>query len=95
MYMTDRVGVAELRQNLSRYLRRVRRGERLIVTERNRPVATLSPAQPQEGPLARLIAEGRARPATARGQLPEPVRLELGDPSALSKALDQVRSDVR
>jgi antitoxin (DNA-binding transcriptional repressor) of toxin-antitoxin stability system len=28
-----------LRQNLSKYLRRVERGERLLVTDRNRPVA--------------------------------------------------------
>jgi prevent-host-death family protein len=37
------VGVAELRQNLSRYLRRVQRGERLMVTGRNRPVAERLP----------------------------------------------------
>jgi antitoxin (DNA-binding transcriptional repressor) of toxin-antitoxin stability system len=41
MYMTDTVGVAELRQNLSVYLRRIEKGERLIVTDRNRPVAPL------------------------------------------------------
>jgi prevent-host-death family protein len=33
----DRVGVRELRQNLSVYLRRVARGESLEVTERGRP----------------------------------------------------------
>jgi antitoxin (DNA-binding transcriptional repressor) of toxin-antitoxin stability system len=31
MYMTT-VGIAELRQNLSEYLRRVEHGERLVVT---------------------------------------------------------------
>src|SRR5438270_509581 len=41
--MSGSVGIAELRQDLSRYLRRVERGERLIVTDRNRPVAELSP----------------------------------------------------
>lgn len=41
--MTDTVGVGELRRNLSRYLRRVERGERLVVTDRNRPVAELGP----------------------------------------------------
>ncbi|MEJ7716708.1 MAG: type II toxin-antitoxin system prevent-host-death family antitoxin [Thermoleophilaceae bacterium] len=41
--MTDTVGVRELRQNLSRYLDRVKDGERLVVTERNRPVAVLEP----------------------------------------------------
>jgi len=40
MYMIT-VGVAELRQNLSKYLRLVARGERLVVTERNKPVAEL------------------------------------------------------
>ena len=43
MYMSRTVGVAELRQNLSRYLERVAKGERLLVTDRNRPVAELGP----------------------------------------------------
>ena len=38
------VGVRELRQNLSRYLDRVKAGEALDVTERGRLVARLSPA---------------------------------------------------
>jgi prevent-host-death family protein len=37
----ERVGVRQLRQNLSVYLRRVRRGESLEVTERGQPVAVL------------------------------------------------------
>jgi prevent-host-death family protein len=41
--MTASVGIAELRQNLSRYLDRVAQGERLLVTDRNRPVAELGP----------------------------------------------------
>jgi prevent-host-death family protein len=39
----DRVGVHELRQNLSVYLRRVRGGQALEVTERGVPVAVLRP----------------------------------------------------
>lgn len=54
-----RVGVRELRQNLSKYLRRVERGERLEVTEHGRPVAVLAPLGEPEGPLARLVAAGR------------------------------------
>jgi prevent-host-death family protein len=42
--MADQVGVRELRQNLSRYLERVKAGETLGVTERGRQVATLIPA---------------------------------------------------
>ena len=45
MYMSESVGIAELRQNLSVYLRRVSRGERLVVTDRNRPVGKTSSAR--------------------------------------------------
>lgn len=91
MYMNKSVGVAQLRQNLSAYLRRVSNGERFVVTDRNRPVAELGPA-PSTGPdLDRLIAEGRvSRPRRAR--LPEPLSL-TGDPQALSRALDEIRGD--
>ena len=39
----ERVGIRELRQNLSFCLRLVVAGETLEVTERNRPVAILAP----------------------------------------------------
>ncbi len=91
--MTDTVGVRELRQNLSRYLERVKDGERLVVTERNRPVATLGPVAEEEDPLERLIAAGLVRPPTRSSHdLPPPVKLP-GDPYAGSKALDEVRGD--
>jgi prevent-host-death family protein len=38
------VGVRELRDNLSEYLRRVERGEMLLITDRGRPVGELGPA---------------------------------------------------
>jgi prevent-host-death family protein len=38
------VGVRELRQNLSRYLDRVKAGESLVVTEHGREVARLVPS---------------------------------------------------
>lgn len=41
--MSDAVGVRELRQNLSKYLDRVKAGEALTVTERGRVVARLVP----------------------------------------------------
>ena len=41
--MNATVGVAQLRQNLSTYLRRVEKGERLTVTDRNKPIAELGP----------------------------------------------------
>ena len=91
MYMSVTVGVAELRQNLSRYLRRVERGERLVVTDHNRPVAELGPPAGTSAALDRLIAEGRISRPVRRG-LPEPLRL-TGDPHALSRALDEIRGD--
>lgn len=91
MYMSKTVGIAELRQNLSRYLRRVEQGERLLVTDRNRAVAELGPP-PTTGPaLDRLIAEGRVTRPTRRG-LPEPLRI-AGDVRALSQALDEIRGE--
>lgn len=91
MYMRATVGIAELRQNLSRYLRRVERGERLIVTDRNRPVAELGPPSVAGSELDRLIAEGRV-PRPLRRGLPEPLELD-GDPRALSRALDEIRGE--
>ena len=61
---TRQVGVRELRQNLSVYLDRVKEGERLEVTEHGRPVALLVPLPDDDDPLDRMIAEGRAIPAT-------------------------------
>jgi prevent-host-death family protein len=91
MYMTDTVGIAELRQHLTRYLRRVAQGERLIVTDRNRPVAELGPPPATGAALDRLIADGRASRPTRRG-LPAALRLD-GDPHALSRALDEIRGE--
>src|SRR4051794_38393063 len=60
-----RVGVRELRQNLSVYLRRIEAGETLEVTEHGRPVAQLGPIRRRElTGLARLEAEGAITPAT-------------------------------
>jgi prevent-host-death family protein len=38
------VGVRELRDNLSEYLRRVREGELLVITDRGQPIGELGPA---------------------------------------------------
>lgn len=91
MYMSATVGIAELRQNLSRHLERVKRGERLLVTDRNRVVAELGPPPASGSALDRLIAEGRVSPPTRRDR-PAPLRMG-GDPYALSRALEEVRDE--
>jgi prevent-host-death family protein len=92
MSTRPRVGVRELRQNLSVYLRRVRRGESLEVTERGSPVALLTPLPKHADPIDRLAAEGRvARRATRRlEQLEPPLRIEGAD---ISGALHEQRED--
>lgn len=91
MDMKGTVGVAELRQNLSRYLRRVQRGERIVVTDRNRPVAELGPPPSTGSGLDRLMVEGRLARPVGRG-LQEPLKLD-GDPYALTRALHEIRSE--
>jgi len=91
-YMEDRqVGVRELRQNLSRYLRRVQRGERLEVTDHGVPVAVLAPLGQPTTTMERLIAAGRvtAPRADLLGQLPPRGRVS----TAASEALGDERAD--
>jgi len=56
------VGVRDLKNRLSHHLKRVRSGARLTVTERGRPIATLSPVEEKDDLawLHRMVAEGRA-----------------------------------
>jgi prevent-host-death family protein len=59
----ERVGVRELRQNLSVYLDRVKAGETLEVTEHGHAVGLLTPLpRTPQSTLERLIAEGRVTP---------------------------------
>jgi prevent-host-death family protein len=90
----DNVGVRELRQNLSRYLREVKEGESFLVTERGREVARLSPSGPADSPIARLVAEQGA--TMPRGDLLTLVRHSStppadGPPSA--DVLDELREE--
>jgi prevent-host-death family protein len=60
------VGIRELRQNLSVYVKRVREeGRAYEVTERGEPVARLTPLSNRPASTyERLVAEGRITPAT-------------------------------
>jgi prevent-host-death family protein len=55
--MSSTVGVRELRQNLSKYLERVKDGETLTVTERGTEVARLVPSRPSVDPYYLRLAE--------------------------------------
>ena len=87
------VGVRELRQNLSRYVARVKYGESFTVTERGHEVARLVPSGPPDSPLARLVNQRGA--TMPRGQLQEldapDGRAAGGPPSEL--VLDELRQE--
>lgn len=91
---TGRVGVRELRQNLSVYLDRVKAGEILEVTEHGHAVALFTPLPGPATTLEQLIAAGRA--TAAAGDL-----LALGRPIGkrpgrrASQALDELRRNER
>ncbi|MCY3925048.1 MAG: type II toxin-antitoxin system prevent-host-death family antitoxin [bacterium] len=55
----ESIGVRELRQHASRWLRLVAQGETYRVTVRGVPVAYLSPLPEPGDTLARLVAEDR------------------------------------
>lgn len=87
-----KVGIRELRQNLSVHLRKVKAGESLEVTERGRPVALLTPLPERMSLRERLIAEGKMTPGKgnlADLDLPPKVDLEI----SLSEALQEQRQD--
>jgi prevent-host-death family protein len=68
------IGVRELRQQASRYLREVERGRTIEVTDRGRPVARLLPV-PRSSRVEALLASGEISPAA-------------GDPLALGEPLE-------
>ena len=88
------VSISELKANLSRYVREVRRGGEVQVLDRGAPVARLVPpaAEDNRGVRDRLIRQGLLRPGkgTAGAILNEPL-LEL--PVSLSDALAEDRDD--
>ena len=57
------IGIRELKTNLSRYLARVKAGERIIITDRAKEVAIISPFgnQSEDENLLKLMERGIAQ----------------------------------
>ena len=87
-----RVGVRELRQNLSKYLERVKEGEGFVVTERGREVARLTPSGDAESIYARLARDRGATIPTGNLLDLEPLPPTPGAMS-LSEALEEQREE--
>lgn len=87
-----RVQIRELRQNLSKYVRRVVAGESLEVTDRGRPVALLVPLPESSDVLERLAVEGKATPPRHDlRKLRPPVKVPLD--RSVSRALREQRRE--
>ncbi|MBA3401521.1 MAG: type II toxin-antitoxin system prevent-host-death family antitoxin [Actinobacteria bacterium] len=89
------IGIRELRQNASRYLRLVEeRGEPIEITDRGRPVALLSPL-PLGNRIEQLAASGRLKRATQSWKdLGPPLEPVPGVPLP-SEVLAAMRADER
>lgn len=70
------VGVKELKARLSQYLRAVRAGEALVVTDRGEPVAELRPVRQLRSPADRL--EDVLRELAERGEITRAQRARRG-----------------
>ncbi len=95
----DQIGVRELRQNASKYLDRVKKGELFEVTERGVPVAIIGPVPTaQRSRVQELIDEGHMTPgrgdfaAWLAANPPTPIDPEYGGPS-IADLLDEQRED--
>jgi prevent-host-death family protein len=88
------IGIRELRQNASRYLRLVEeRGESIQITDRGRPVALLTPVPRTGSRIEQLRASGRIRPGNG-GPLPKPAAPKPGVPLP-SEVLAEMREHER
>jgi prevent-host-death family protein len=95
MNQHDVVGIRELKSGLSEYIRLVREGRSLVITDRGRPVAEIMPIKTGsevDAILRKLAAEGRvALPSRRRLPSFRPIK-SRGRPS-LADVISEDRED--
>jgi len=91
MCYMERIGLRELRQNASKYIARVARGESIEVTQRGRLVARIVPARPDT--WEDMIERGDIIPAESSAALEDIVPIDCG--VNLSEVLLQMRDEER
>lgn len=94
--MARTVGSRELKTRLGTYLRLVRAGRTVVITDRGRPVAELAPLRYSKDRvraiLEEMAAEGRVTlPKTGRLRRVKPIRILSGP--TLSETLREMRED--
>ena len=88
----DQIGVRELRQHASAWVRRAAAGEVLEVTDRGRPVAQLGPIPAGERGIEALLSAGRLRPPRGRISEVQPLASNSTGPD-LGSVLRDLRAD--
>jgi prevent-host-death family protein len=93
------VGVRELKTHLSEYLKRVKAGEGVFITERGKVVARLTPEAAEAGAVSTtedaMLAMVRAGTATWSGRKPDlaPPRVKLKHGEQISDILLRERGE--
>ena len=94
-----RIGIRELRQNASEYVRRAHCGESIEIMDRGTPVARLVPLLVRSGEsvLDELEAQGRLaqRGEGSFADLPLPAEMAAAPTAPLSEALQAMRDEER
>jgi prevent-host-death family protein len=92
------VGLRELKNRLSEYVRLVRAGEHVEITDRGQAVAMLVSAIPATGrsvseTLADLERRGLLRPPIAKGRARYPRLPRIAPPGTAGRLLDEDRGE--
>ena len=94
-----RLGLREANQQFSKAIKAVRAGRQVVLTDRGRPIAVITPIaadNPQDAALQAMADQGLIRPAARKGRMPtvrwRPVRFK-GKP--LSQTIIDDRADDR
>ncbi len=87
--MPERMGIRDLRDNLTTTMRRVRAGETIEITHHGEPVAVLAPVGRDR--LARLVASGGVTPPV--GRMPRSRPLPITGEMTASEAIEEDRAE--
>jgi len=83
------VKIADLKNNLSRHLARVRRGGELTVYDRDTPIARIVPFAAQDGTKGRATSRERDQERARLADLVREGVVSAGNPEAVASWLDE------
>jgi prevent-host-death family protein len=93
------VGTASLKNNLSAYLKKIKKGGRIMVTDRGEPVALLLPVdskselQNNEEKLAALVSGGTVEYSFSTRNFSHPKPIKLMASTSISGIISSMRDD--